>query len=69
MVMNEMFRTKMGANKQARDMCTNYARETIEQLWLQWGLENHMQSKEEESEKDNVEFVRKKMEVLRTDGV
>ena len=37
--MGQMFRTKMGADKQSRDMCTEYARDTIEQLWLQWGLE------------------------------
>ena len=38
----QMFSTKMGADKQSRDMCTEYARDTIEQLWLQWGLEKQM---------------------------
>ena len=66
-IMNQMFRTKMGATKEARVMCTNYARDAIEQLWLQWGVEKLMLSKEEEREKDNVECVRKKLEVLRTD--
>ena len=66
-IINQMFRTKMGATKEARVMCTNYARDAIEQLWLQWGVEKLMLSKEEEREKDNVECVRKKLEVLRTD--
>ena len=36
----QMFSTRMGADKQSRYMCTEYARDRIEQLWLQWGLES-----------------------------
>ena len=38
----QMFSTRMGADKQSSYMCTEYARDTIEQLWLQWGLEKQM---------------------------
>ena len=72
--MGQMFRTKMGADKQSRDMCTEYARDTIEQLWLQWGLEKQMSISKEGVEResnvgrDKVEYARQKMAELKTDG-
>ena len=68
MVMEEMFETKMGVNKKDRVMRTNYMREQIEQMWLQWGLENKMKlSQDNQKETENkVEDVRQKMAGLRT---
>ena len=43
--------TRMGADKQSRDMCTEYARDKIEQLWLQWGLEMQMSITKDDVEK------------------
>ena len=68
MVMEEMFETKMGVNKKDRVMRTNYMREQIQQMWLQWGLENKMKlSQDNQKETENkVEDVRQKMAGLRT---
>ena len=40
--LGQMFSIKMGADKRSGYMSTEYARDTIEQLWLQWGLEKQM---------------------------
>ena len=74
LVMADMMETQMGSDKKERRMMVQEQKDKIEQMWLQWGLENQLKVSQDDTTDhdedenniptDKVEVVRQKMAAL-----